>query len=218
MPVDDNCVKDVLGLRRPFVVTTYTDHGNSRAFYVFAFGESRGNLSASFKPADFGISGNAHVYDYFAATGTVVNAGSTYNFTAVMPHGTTGGSYFIVVPIGSSGIALVRDTNKFVTRGKKRISSLSDNGQLRATVAIRPGGNQCNLVRLCPVQSVCAGCGRNSRQRNLRFRGKPVHCECGDGQVRIGDGQLKPGNQHFAIKWTAVQTTIITRSDVFKKT
>ena len=135
VPVDDTYVNDALGLNRPFVATAYSDHTDSRALYVFAYGESAANLSATFKPADFGISTDAYVYDYFAATGTVVTAGSAFSFTTTMPNGTNGGSYFIAVPIGPSGIAFLGDTNKFVTRGRKRISSFSDSGLLRVTVA-----------------------------------------------------------------------------------
>lgn len=134
VPTDDTYVNDAQRLRQPFIATTYTDHGNSRAVYVFAYGESYNNLSASFKPAEFGISGNAYVYDYFAGTGKVVNAGSRFNFTTTMPQNTNGGSYFIAVPIGPSGIALLGDLNKFVTRGRKRISSFTDTGVARATV------------------------------------------------------------------------------------
>ena len=107
-------------------------------------------LTASFKPADYGISSNAYVYDYFAATGMVVNAGSTFNFTTTMPDVTNGGSYFIAVPIGPSGIAFLGDTNKFVTRGKKRISSFSDTGLLRATVAFAARETNVTLCGYAP--------------------------------------------------------------------
>lgn len=85
-PEDDAYVNDALGLARPMVATTYTDQTNSRTLYIYAYGESTTNLSASFRPADFGILSNAYIYDYFATTGTVVNAGSAFNFTTSMPN------------------------------------------------------------------------------------------------------------------------------------
>ena len=163
-PVDDAYVNDSLGQHRPMVATTYTDHTNSRALYIFAFGESPANLSTGFKPADFGISSNAYVYDFFTRTGTVVNAGSTFNFTTVMPNGTNGGSYFIAVPIGPSGMAFLGDTNKFVTRGKKRISGFSDTGLLRATVAFAAGETNvtlCGYAPSSPYAFVLAGSTNN---------------------------------------------------------
>jgi hypothetical protein len=146
------------------VATTYTDHTNLRALYVLAYGESPANLSTGFKPADFGISSNAYVYDFFARTGTVANAGSAFNFATTMPNGTNGGSYFIAVPIGPSGMAFLGDTNKFVTRGKKRISSFSDTGLLRATVAFAAGETTvtlCGYAPSSPYAFVLAGATNN---------------------------------------------------------
>ena len=150
VPTDEDYVNDALGLGQPFIATTFTDHTNSKALYVFAYGENAGKLATNFKPADFGIAGNAFVYDYFAATGTVVTAGSTFNFTTVMPQATNGGSYFITVPIGPSGIAFLGDTNKFVTRGKKRISTLSDTGLVRAGIAFAVGETNVTLSGYAP--------------------------------------------------------------------
>jgi hypothetical protein len=150
-PVDDAYVNDSLGQGRPMVAATWTDDTNSLALYVFAYGNNPANLAASFKPADFGISSNAYVYDYFAATGMVVAAGSPFNFTTTMPDDTNGGSYFIAVPFGPSGMAFLGDTNKFVTRGKKRISSFSDTGLLRATVAFAAGETKVTLTGYAPT-------------------------------------------------------------------
>jgi hypothetical protein len=150
VPTDDDYVNDALGLGQPFIATTFTDHTNSKALYVFAYGENAGKLATGFKPADFGISSSAFVYDYFAATGRVVTAGSTFNFTTVMPHATNGGSYFITVPVGPSGIAFLGDTNKFVTRGKKRISTLSDTGLVRAGITFATGETNVTLSGYAP--------------------------------------------------------------------
>jgi hypothetical protein len=134
-PMDDVYFNDANRLGQPFIATTYTDHGKSRAVYVFAYGENPANLAATFKPADCDMAGDVYVYDYFAATGAVVKAGNAYQFTTTMPQNTTGGTYLIAVPIGPSGLALVGDTDKFVTRGKKRIASLSDDGVMHVGVA-----------------------------------------------------------------------------------
>ena len=149
-PVDDAYVNDALGQGRPMVATTYTDDADFRALYVFAYGENPTSLSSSFKPSDFGITNTAYVYNYFAATGMVVNAGNVFNFTTTMADDTNGGSYFIAVPFGPSGIAFLGDTSKFVTRGKKRIASFSDTGLLRATVAFAAGETNVTLCGYAP--------------------------------------------------------------------
>jgi hypothetical protein len=149
-PVDDAYVNDAQGLKQPFVATTYTDHGGSRTVYVFAYGENRDNLAASFKPADSGIPGDAYVYDYFAAKGELVKAGDAYKFNTTMPNNTEGGTYLIAVSIGPSGIGLVGDTGKFVTRGKKRIPGVSDSGSLRVDVAFADGETKVTLCGYAP--------------------------------------------------------------------
>ena len=150
VPTEETYVNDALGLGRPFIATTHTDHGNSRALYVFAFGEDASQLNGSFKLSDFGIISNAFVYDYFAATGTVVNAGAAFNFTTTLPNDFNGGSYFIAAPIGASGLALIGDSGKFVTRGRKRVAQLTDNGTLTATVTFAAGEQSVTLVGYSP--------------------------------------------------------------------
>ena len=149
-PIDQTYVNDVLGLNRPMVAAAWTDHGSLRALYVYAYARPLGDSSASFTPAQLGVSGNAFVYDYFTGTGTVVSNGNTFDFTADMPDNTDGGSYFIAVPIGPSGIALLGDTNKFVTLGKKRVSELSDPGFVHATLVFAPGETNLTLTGYAP--------------------------------------------------------------------
>jgi len=67
-----------------------------------------------------------------------------------MPNGTNGGSYFIAVPFGPSGIAFLGDTNKFTTLGKKRIPSFSDTGVAKATVAFAAGETNVTLSGYSP--------------------------------------------------------------------
>jgi hypothetical protein len=150
-PTDATYVNDAMGLNQPFIATTGTDDTNSRAIYVFAFGENSANLAGTFTPALFGLTNNAYVYDYFNATGTVVTAGGAYHFTTVMPDSTSGGSYFVMVPMGPSGMAFLGDPNKFVTRGKKRISAFSDTGVMRATVAFAAGETNVTLCGYAPA-------------------------------------------------------------------
>jgi hypothetical protein len=55
-----------------------------------------------------------------------------------------------VVPVGSSGIALLGDTNKFVTLGKKRIPTLADAGVLKVTVSFAAGETNLTLTGYAP--------------------------------------------------------------------
>jgi autotransporter-associated beta strand protein len=135
---------------RPMVSATYVDHDHLRAAYVFSFAQSSALTNSSFAPSDLGIPGDAYVYDYFNSTGAVVAASNTFNFTTTMPSNNVNGSYFVVAPIGPSRIAFLGDTNKFITLGKKRISTMTDAGVLKVTALFATGETNLTLTGYAP--------------------------------------------------------------------
>ena len=143
-PTDQSCLNDAEGLNQPMVASTYVDHDNLRALYVFAYARTTANTNTGFAPGQLGIAGSAYVFDRFNQTGTVVTNGGTFSFSTSVGGNTSGGSFFTVVPIGPSGIAFLGDTNKFVSLGKKRISVLTDTGIVKATVAF--AANETNVT------------------------------------------------------------------------
>ena len=88
---------------------------------------------ATFSLDALGLTGAAYAYDYFAGTGTLVAAGGSVNATV------SSGTYWIVAPVGPSGIAFLGDAGKFVAHGDQRIEHLSDSGQIVTTVAFAAG-------------------------------------------------------------------------------
>ncbi|MEU0533248.1 hypothetical protein [Amycolatopsis tolypomycina] len=114
----------------PMVAGTTSDHNGLKGGYVFAYARNGGSQPVSFSPNSMGVAGSAYVYNYFAGAGRVVPAGGSYTDTV-----TANGSYYVVAPVGSSGIAFLGDTGKFASLGSKRIAQLSDNGSVQATVA-----------------------------------------------------------------------------------
>jgi hypothetical protein len=149
-PIDQSYVNDAKGLNAPMVAATCVDHDQSRAAYVFAYARNTSSVQTSFTPARLGIPGAAYVYDYFNHTGSVVTAGSAFDFSTTTANNNADGSYFVVVPIGTSGIALIGDTNKFVTLGKKRISMLADAGVLKVTALFAAGETNLTLAGYAP--------------------------------------------------------------------
>jgi hypothetical protein len=116
------------------------------AGYVFAYSRSStASAAASFVPSDLGVTGTAYVYNFFANTGTVVDATATHNIA-----GQYDGVYFIVVPVGASGIGFLGDPGKWASLGSQRISSLSDNGKLQATVKFASGDGPVSLHGYSP--------------------------------------------------------------------
>jgi hypothetical protein len=149
-PVDQCYVNDAASRNLPMVAATYVNHGGLQAESVFAYAEAPAATNSSFIPAQLGIFGPAYIYDYFNHTGLVAAAGSPFNFTTTMASNNVNGSYFVVVPIGPSGMAFLGDTNKFVTLGKKRISTLADAGVIQATVLFAPGETNVTLIGYAP--------------------------------------------------------------------
>lgn len=150
-PIDQTYLNDAQGPNSPMVAATHVDHDGLRALYVFAFARVSANTNASFAPAQLGIAGPAYVYDYFLHTGALVSAGSPVNFATTLSDNVNGGSFKIAVPVGPSGIALVGDTNKFVTLGQKRVAALADAGVLRATVVFAAGETNVSLFGYAPA-------------------------------------------------------------------
>jgi hypothetical protein len=154
----------------PMVASTYTDHNGRRTAYVVAYERTNGALSpVAFSPESLGVAGAAYVYDYFQNAGIVLKPGAP--FTATVDYS---GSYFIVAPIGRSGIAFLGDIGKFTSNGKKRIEELSDDGTVRAVVRFARGENHILLYFHSPVQArvtASAGAvGRVAHVKGQRYR------------------------------------------------
>ena len=150
LPVDQTYLNDAQGNGLPMIASTYTDFGGLRAYYVFSYARSSASTAGSFIPASLGAANSVYVYNYFAQTGSVMNAASTCNFNTTVATAGAGATYFVIAPVGASGIALVGDTNKYVTLGKQRISALNDSGVLHATVAFAPGETSVTLAGYAP--------------------------------------------------------------------
>jgi hypothetical protein len=149
-PVDDTYVNDAWSLGKPFVAATATDHGGSKAVYVFSYAENPSNTSVVLKPSDFGIPGPAYVYDYFKGSAAEVEAGGDSSFLTSMPDVANGGRFHIIVPIGKSGMAFLGDAGKFATRGKKRIAEFSDDGKLNIAAVFAAGETNVVLTGWAP--------------------------------------------------------------------
>ena len=134
-PLDATFLAFSQGSSAAVIASTYTDHAGLRTAYVLAYNRVSGASSQIvLAPASVGVTGSAYVYDYFQNSGVVVQPGG--QFSAIVDYD---GSYYLVAPIGPSGIAFLGDAGKFVSCGKKRIEQLSDNGSLRVLVQFAPG-------------------------------------------------------------------------------
>ncbi len=130
VPLDKTFVALAQNPYAPVIASTYTDHAGRLTAYVFAYARiPNAGSQITFSPASVGIMGAAYVYDYFENVGSVVQPGA--EFADIIEHS---GSYYLVAPIGPSGMAFLGDAGKFVSCGKKRVEQVSDNGVLRIAV------------------------------------------------------------------------------------
>lgn len=150
VPLDQNYLDDARGLNLPMVAGTHVAHGDQRALYLYSYARNSSSTNTSFTPGKLGLSGSVYVFNYFSQTGAVVNASSPFSFSTTTASNTGGGIFHVVVPVGPSGIALLGDTNKFVTLGKKRVSSLADKGIIKATVQFAAGETNVTMVGYAP--------------------------------------------------------------------
>ena len=154
VPTDESILAEASqGPKTPMVAWTFTDHGSMRGLYVFTYSRSDAPQDVSFSPASLGLQGPVYVYDYFADAGRLLAAGDI--FTASV----STGSYFLAAPVGPTGIAFLGDSGQFASLGRKRISQLSDDGTLHATIEFAPGEQTLTLFGYAPTAPFAAAAG-----------------------------------------------------------
>lgn len=123
IPLDRSYLADAQGTPAPLIAATYTDRGGVKTEYVFAFNRPKtGAGSVHFTLGELGLTGPGYVYDYFAGTGSLLPASGSFS----TPSNPGAASFYVVAPVGKSGIAFLGDQGKFVGTGRQRIDSLRD--------------------------------------------------------------------------------------------
>jgi hypothetical protein len=126
-----------------------------RANYLFAY--TRGaNNTVVVDPSAFGISGASVLYDELGANAVFLSAGQTYTFNLTKAAG-----YYVLVPVGASGIAFLGDRHQFVTLGKRRIASVADTGLVDVEVSFAAGEDSRTLFGYSPQPVVVASLAGN---------------------------------------------------------
>jgi hypothetical protein len=180
-PIDQTIINDAGGLGTPMIAATYTDFDASRALYIFGYNRTT-DAPATFTPASLGLSGPVFIYNYFNHSGTVADGGAAFSEPIVNGH-----AYYIVVPIGPSGIGFLGDAGQFVSLGKKRIASVRDDGALEATVIFGNGEASRTLHGYSPVQPVIAAADGT------------VDAVAYDPDTQLFTVQIEPGNDGLAV-------------------
>lgn len=131
----------------PMLAWTYTDHGPLRTAYVFTYRRHGPDNHVRIAPAEFGLSGATAVFE--PRTGQLRHLPPGGSFEQTLPE--DGTAYFIVAPVGPSGIAFFGDQGKFVTDGRQRVAALTDaGGKVSVTVIFAKGEPTVRLFGWAP--------------------------------------------------------------------
>jgi hypothetical protein len=158
VPLDRTYVADAKNEPAPLTAATYTDRDGIRTEYVFAF--NRGATpsdNVNFNISELGLDRPAYVYDYFAESAKRLGPGADFSVRL----GKKASAFYVVAPIGKSGIAFLGDKNKFVGMGKQRIRSVQDeSGKLTVGLLLAAGEKSVVLhgyAATAPKATVLAG-------------------------------------------------------------
>ncbi len=149
-PMDSVFLADERGDDVPMVASASTDFGNGLgAKYIFAYKRAT-NPTVTVRPGEFGINGDAFLYDYLKGTGRFIAAGDRYTFDIAASD--VGAAYRVLVPVGATGIGLLGDQGNIAMLGKKRIPSLAENATagLDVTVSFAVGEALRTIIGYAP--------------------------------------------------------------------
>jgi hypothetical protein len=139
LPVDSSYLSEAQHQNVPLIATTYTDHDGIKTIYGVAVKSSKtGTETISPFSDQMGGTGSFYYYDYFAHTGQKMDKGAGLSIDLKGQDS----FYFVMAPIGPTGMAFLGDANKLVGTGKKRISALHDQGGIMTAEVILAANEQ----------------------------------------------------------------------------
>ncbi len=142
VPLDRSYIDDAENKPAPLTSSTYTERDGIKTEYVFAFNRHKTpEDNVHFTLGELGEDGPACVYDYFCGSGTWLDARAKYS----APLARDAAAFYIVAPVGRSGIAFLGDKDKFVGTGKQRIASLKEEAG-KLTVGVILAANEKSVV------------------------------------------------------------------------
>jgi hypothetical protein len=139
-PLDSAYLDAANNRASPIVASAHTRHSAGVTSYVFAFTQSSKERAATISPAALGYGTSVFAYDYFSRRGVYLRPDQTVTF-AVPDEG----AYWVVVPVGRSGVGFLGDTDKFVSNGKARVATLRDAKALSARILFTSGEKRLRL-------------------------------------------------------------------------
>jgi hypothetical protein len=134
-PLDASYIAQANARLSTIIAAAHTSHEAGLTSYVFAFTTPQpdpgwpafsGGAGASFSPAELGYRGPVYAYNAFEGSGRYLQQPHE-PVTFTVPDQ---GAYWIVVPVGASGVGFLGDEGKFISNGSKRIARIRDNNKM----------------------------------------------------------------------------------------
>ncbi len=151
VPTDQTYIQDAQGLGTPMIAAGQSTHGSS-AYYILSWARNSSSNLATFTPTSLGASGNVYLYNTTWDAGSYQGSGTSFSAPVDTAGSTRSATLFLAAPVGTSGIAFLGDLNKYASLGQKRISALSDNGTVSATVVFASGESAVTISGWSPTQ------------------------------------------------------------------
>jgi hypothetical protein len=143
-PTDPSIIADASRKPDAMIATTYSQHGDVKTAYVFAFPRVKDNTELHFTAADVGLSGDVWVYDWKNKIGQKLSAGErfkgSFGSEASIANNNPSWAYYIVAAVSKNGIALIGDQGKFASMGKQRVEKCEQmDDAIKLTLQFSPG-------------------------------------------------------------------------------
>jgi hypothetical protein len=139
-PLDSAYIDAANNRGSPIVASARTRHSGAVTSYVFAFAQSSKERTAKISPAALGYGAPVFAYNYFSGKGVYLQSEQAVTF-AVPDEGV----YWVVVPVGRSGVGFLGDTDKFVPNGKARVRTLRNGEALVTRILFARGEERLRL-------------------------------------------------------------------------
>jgi hypothetical protein len=125
MPLDVSYLSQAQRTDAPIIAATFTRHGSHDTAYLLAFADapSKAPMDFSLTPMALGFSGTVAAFDPMSETLVMVDSKEAISGKLAGPNAF---AYRVIAPVSASGIAVIGDIGKFVSMGRKRVTSYQD--------------------------------------------------------------------------------------------
>lgn len=182
LPIDAMYLRDAKGTTSPMIATAGTDFGGLMEKYVFAYPREKEQSDTTVPLNELGVKGEVYAYDWVSNQGRLVPADGKLLMTF-----RNGWAYQMLAPVGKSGMAFLGDTGQITPLGRKRISSVTDDGVLHFTVQFATGETD---------RSVTAYASQKPAIKAIHGSVEDVHYDAATGIVTA---KVRPGKAHEAV-------------------